>query len=206
MILKKINFAKLVWISAIFLELIVILVMVMDYKINYQNKKNNQIYFYEHEGLLNVTEVSNDDYLMYSTYDCGYKECPTLKSELGDSHVILVENGNNILFDYRKGKVISSGYDDYKVLSNGYVIVVKNELQGLINSDNKVTVSIKYSELGYKGIDTMLGYNLNYILVRDKDKYGIVSIKNGSIAEPIEHNVIELEDLLRMMSNGDFAD
>lgn len=204
--MKKINWAKFIWVSAIFLELVVILVMVMDYKIHYQNKKNNQIYFYENEGLLNVTEVANDDYLMYSIYDCGYEECPTLKAEIGDSHVVLVKDNNNILFNYKEGKVISDGYDDYKVLSNNYVIVVKNELQGLIDSNNKLKIGVKYDELGSKGADTILGYNLNYILVRDKDKYGIVSIKDGTVVEPIEHNVIELEDLLRMISNGKYAD
>ena len=40
---KEINIARIVWVSCIFLLLITILIMVMDYKINYQYKVENKL-------------------------------------------------------------------------------------------------------------------------------------------------------------------
>ena len=46
---KKINVYKIMWVSSIFLFLIVVLIMVMDYKINYEYlpESNSKLYFYQ---------------------------------------------------------------------------------------------------------------------------------------------------------------
>ena len=59
--MKKINFAKISWVSSIFIILIIILIAVMHYKIYYQYKIKNIIYFYDCDGTLCATEVKNDN-------------------------------------------------------------------------------------------------------------------------------------------------
>ena len=197
---RKINIAKITWIMALFLELVIILIMVMDYKIHYQYQTINKIYFYECSGTLCVTEVKDDDHLMYSSYECGYEDCPTYKKELGDTYVILTEEKNSILFDYRKGEVISNKYDDYQPLNNNYFIVTKNNLQGIINMEDKLTVSLNYDQLGYKKDSNLIGYTLNSIIAKTDDKYGIISLKDGTLIEEFKYSEEEIETLLKKLN------
>lgn len=193
--MKKINFARITWISAIFLGLIVILICVMDYKIHFQYKTKNNIYFYDCSGTLCVTEVKNDSNLLYSKYECGYEECPIFKSELNDTYAILDSQNSNILFNYRTGKIISADYDEYQLLNNNYLIVTKSQKQGIIDINNKITVTVDYDQLGYLKDGYLMGYNLNYIIAKKDNKYGIISIKDGTIIEEINHEETELENL-----------
>ena len=56
--MKKINIAKIIWISSIFIALIIILWMVMDYKINYEYSSPSQkLYFYECNNSLCTSEA-----------------------------------------------------------------------------------------------------------------------------------------------------
>ena len=112
--MKKINIPKIVWILSVFLILIIILIAVMDYKIHYEYKIKNKLQFYECDGNLCVTEVEDEEKLLYSKYECGYEECPVFKSQIDDNYVILENGDNSILFNFRKNKVISVEYDDYK--------------------------------------------------------------------------------------------
>ncbi|MBQ8681716.1 MAG: hypothetical protein IJ509_02255 [Bacilli bacterium] len=199
--MKKINIAKIVWVGALFLGLIVILVMVMDYKIHYQYKSRNKIYFYECSGNLCVTEVKDDDKLMYSYYDCEYEMCPIYKKEIGDSYVVLTEGDSNILFDYRDSKVISRDYDDYQLLNNNYIIVIEGNKQGVINKNNEVVVSISYEQLGYAKDDYLIGYNLNAIIAMNDKKYGIISLKDGSIIEEFKYSEEDVDTLLSLLND-----
>lgn len=202
--MKKINIAKVVWVMALFLWLVVILIMVMDYKIHHQYKSRNKIYFYECSGELCVTEVENGNKLMYSYYDCGYEKCPTYKKKLGDSYVVLTEGDSNILFDYRTSEIISREYEDYQLLNNNYIIVNNSGKYGVINTDNKVVVSISYEQLGYVKDDYLIGYNLRAIIAEKRGKYGIVSLKDGSVIEEFNYNEEDVDTLLNFL-NGESA-
>ena len=128
--MKKINFARILWVSSFFLILIIVLIAVIDYKVHYEYLTNNNLYFYDSEGILSVTEVKNDNYLLYSKYQCGYDDCPVLKSVLNDNLVLLIKDDITILFDYRTGVIISSDYDNYQIINNPL-------------TDNKVIIIIK---------------------------------------------------------------
>lgn len=199
--MKKINIARITWILSLFLGLIVILITVMDYKINFQYQSNNKIYFYECNGALCVTEVEDSNHLLYSKYECYQKECPTLKSELNDTYVILDSSNSNILFNYRTGKIISENYEDYLFLNNDYLLVTQNQKQGIIDINNKITVPLQYEQLGYKQNEYLIGYNLNYIIAKKQKKYGIISIKDGTIIEEFIHKETELENLLTILND-----
>lgn len=201
---KKINVAKMVWIGALFLLLVVILIMVMDYKINHQLKKHNKLYFYECDGKLCVTEVEDDDKLMYSYYDCEYEVCPVYMRDIGDSYSILEKDNQVILYDYRKGIVISSNYNDYQVLNNDYIVVKKSDKYGVISLGDEVIVQPIYQGLGYFKDGNLIGYSLSAIIVKNDDKYGIISFKDGSLIEEIKYSEEEIETLLKKL-NGENA-
>lgn len=200
--LKKRNIAKKIWIISIFLELIVILVMVVDYKVNYQHLSKNKLYFYECIGNLCVSEVESNEHLLYSSYDCEYEMCPTYKKELDDSHVILDENNNSILYNYRDGQIISNSYDDYQFINNQNIIVTRNNKQGIINIDNQLIIETVYDQLGFEQNGYLAGYNLNLIIAKKGDKYGIISYKTGEIVEPISEPVENIDKLLTIINKN----
>lgn len=197
---RKINIARITWVSMLFLGLIVILIAVMDYKIHYEYKNKNKIYFYDYDGTLSVTEVEDDSHLLYSKYECGYEECPVLKMEIDDTYVILESTDNNILYNYRKGEVISSSYDNYQYLNNTYFIVTKDNYQGIIDINDSVSVSLGYDQLGIVKDSYLTGYTLNSIIAKKKDLYGIVSIKDGNVIEEFTYKDEDLETLLDILN------
>lgn len=197
--MKKRNIAKIIWISSIFLELIVILIMVMDYKIHYQYLKINKLYFYECMGTLCVTEVKDNDHLLYSSYNCGYEECPTYRKELNDTYVILTEKKATILYNYRTGATISRDYEDYQLINNNYFIITKNNTQGIIDNQNHIIVSPSYDQLGLRDNDYLSGYNLNSIIAKKENKYGIISFKTGNVIEPINYEKEDIDTLLNIL-------
>lgn len=201
--LKKQNIARKVWIISIFLELIIILVMIIDYKVHYQYLSKNKLYFYECSGILCVTEVENNAHLLYSTYDCSYDTCPTYKKELDDTYVLLEENNNCLLYNYRTGEMISKDYDDYQFLNNQNIIVTRNQKQGIINLNNQLLVETIYEELGYEQNDYLAGYNLNFIIAKQNDKYGIISYKTGEVIEPITESVENIDRLLAIINESE---
>lgn len=198
--MKSKNIPKIIWISAIFLSLIIILICVMDYKINFEYKIKNKLYFYDCNGILCVTEVEDDDHLLYSNYECGYNDCPVFKAELEDSYAIIENSDASILYNYRNGRIISDDYDDYNLLNNGFLIVTKNHKQGIINTNNELKVSVIYDSLGYFKDDHLLGYNLNYIIAKKNDKYGIVSIETNEIVEDFNYSENEIDSLFTVLS------
>ncbi len=200
--MKKINFARIIWILCLFILLITILIMVMDYKIHYQYLTANKLYFYDCSGNLCVTEVKDDTNLMFSSYDCGYEECPVYKKNIADSYVLLEQNKKFILYDYRKAKVISQEYEDYQFLTENYIIVTIGEKYGVIDLDNNLTVAVSYNKLGYNKDDYLMGYTLNNILAKKGEKYGIISYKDGSIVEDFQYKEEEIPQLLEKLKEN----
>ena len=197
---RRINIARITWVSMLFLGLIVILIAVMDYKIHYEYKIKNILYFYDYDGNLSVTEVEDDKHLLYSKYECGYEDCPVLKMEIDDTYVILESTDKNILYNYRKGRVISSSYDNYQYLNNTYFIVTKDKFRGIIDINDNIAVSLSYDELGIIKDNYLTGYNLNSIIAKKNILYGIISIKDGSIIEEFNYKEEELDSLLDILN------
>lgn len=177
--------------------------MIMDYKINYEYLTENYLYFYDCDGSVCTARVNDsiDKNSLYSTYSCGYEDCPMIKKVLGDSYVVLEKDNKEILYDFMDEKIISDSYDDYYVLSEKYIIVTKNDYQGLIDSDNNILISTTYSQLGYYQDEVLLGYNLQNIIVKKNDLYGIVSMQDGSIVEKIEYEEDKIDELLKIINS-----
>ena len=199
--MKKNNIAKIIWVLSLFLFLTIILIAVMDYKINFQYKTKNKIYFYECEGNLCVTEVENSDHLLYSKYECGYEECPVFSSTIDNTYALLATQNNKILFNYRNGKIISEDYEDYNLINNKYFIVSSKNKQGIIDQNNKLLIPTNYDELGYEKDNYLLGCTINYIIAQKQENYGIISIKTGNIIEEFTYKESDIETLLKILSD-----
>lgn len=198
--MKKVNLARIIWVTSLFLLLFVILLMVMDYKINYQYLVRNQLYFYECDGSnLCVTEVENRGDLLYSIYDCGYEDCPTYKKNIGDSYVLLGTAEQTILYNYRDGLVISKEYEDYVFINENYIVVTLKGYQGIINVKNEITVSPIYEQIGYQNDGYLTGYSLFSIIAKKNQKYGIISIKDGTILVDFQYEDNNLDELMSIL-------
>lgn len=179
---QELNIYRIIWISCIFIILIIILIMLADYKINYQYLKESKLYFYDCNGELCTTEVKEKNKKPYSKYDCKYEVCPKYIKQIRDDYVLL-ELKNNIyeLYDYKKGETISSGYDSYTFIDNKYIIVSQNNKYGIIDTDDNIVVSIIYELIGHIEGEALSGYNTENIIAVKKDKYGIINYKSGQV-------------------------
>lgn len=199
---KKFNIYRVVWISCLFLLLIVILIMVMDYKINYeyQNKTSKKIYFYDCGEEICTTEVKDNIKKEYSTYDCWYESCPTFKGTINKDFALLKEDTSFILYNYKTGNTITSGYDSYTFINNEYIIVTKDTKDGIININDDITVDLIYEQIGYFENDLLVGYNSSNIIATKNGKYGIISYKDGTIIEEFKYEETQIQEVLNKIN------
>ena len=196
---RKINIARIVWVTGVFLILIIILLLVMNYKINYQYLEKNYLYFYECEEELCVTRIKDKEKLLFSTYKCEYEECPEYKKIISDDYALLEAETGNILYNYKTGKIISKNYDDYELINNEFIITKKNNLYGIITNNGEQIVNLTYTEIGIHSNGILSGYNAEKIIVKKNDKYGIISYKTGKVIEELKYTDKELSNLLIMI-------
>ena len=197
--LKSINIYRLVWVSCIFLVLIIILILVMNYKINYEYLDSKYLYFYycESDNQLCVTEVQDDSLDLYSIYECGYDDCPTFTNVINNNYVLLREKEDSyILYDYMNDSIISNGYSDYRFINNNYIIVTKGDRQGVIDLENNIVVDISYEQIGWYTNGVLNGYNLEDIVAKKNGKYGIISFETGEVKEQFSYSEDRIETLL----------
>ena len=199
--MKRHNFGRILWVISLFLLLIEILLMVMDYKINYQYLTKNELYFYECEGNLCVSEAQEKKNLVYSKYNCGKKECPFYKRSIDNSYVILEYNNSNktLLFNYRTGKMVSNSYEDYTIINQNRFIVTLNKKQGIIDGIGKIIVPIIYNQIGIMNDNLLQGFNFQNIIVKKDEQYGILSYETGTIIEKVEYHESDLNLLLERL-------
>ena len=192
---KKINFPKIIWITSIFALLIVILIMVMDYKINYEysNSGNNKIYFYNCEGEI-CTSSKKLNKELYSEYIC-YTACPQYKGTINEDYALLKNENGYILYNYKEGLKIAEDYNEYKFLNDQYIIVTKNNKEGVIDSNHNITLEVKYTQIGYYKNSKLTGYNTKDVIVKSDNVYGILNYKTGEVVEEIKYKENEVDKL-----------
>ena len=148
--LKKINIPRLLWISSIFIFLIIVLHLVINYKVNYelQYKDSEKLYFYDCDGSLCTSTTKEKKKTIYSYYDCWYAKCPEYKKIIYDDYAILKEDKNiSILFNYKTGTTITAGYSDYEFITNDYIIVKKGKKYGVIDINENTTIKILFFKI-----------------------------------------------------------
>ena len=162
---KKNNF-KYIWVTGIFLILIIILYLVVEYKVKYEDKViYNYLYFYNCNDNLCVTndlDEIKDENSIYSKYLYdNTSDVPSYKY-VKDDFVIIKNSDKYYYYNYVKGTILSS-YQEYIILDNDYLIVKNNDKYGIINIDNEIILEIKYDKVEY--IDD------EFIVYIDKEKY-----------------------------------
>lgn len=198
----KLNLPRIVWVSCLFLFLIVILIMVMDYKINYEYNVASKIYFYQCEDQVCTTEVEDNDKELYSVYECDYGNCPVYKKVINDDYAVLENDDGYILYNYKLGTKITEGYDNYVFINNDYIIVTKDELDGVIDINNNVVVKTEYDKIGYYKGEYLYGYSSSNIIAMKEDVYGIINYKDASVVEVFKYKESEIQTLLDIIENG----
>lgn len=175
--------------------------MVMDYKINYQylNQISPKLYFYDCDGDLCISQVEDTTKNSYSSYDCWYNECPIYKGVVNENYALLQEKEGYVLYDYKKGQNISSGYDSYQFIDDYCIIVSKNSKEGIIDLEDNVIVEPIYDKIGYYENDKLKGYNVSNIVAKKDNKYGIISYKDGSIKEDFKYDEANMQELLKLL-------
>jgi len=200
---RKINIFRFIWVTGIFAMLIVILLMVIDYKVNYQYLEKNYLYFYDCEGSICTTYVDGgfNNEQLYSIYECGYEQCPSIKTVINEDYVVLNNDSINILYNIKDNKIISNSYDDYYLINDKYFIVTMNNYQGIINIDGELLVNTLYEQLGYFNEDILSGYNIENIIAKKNGFYGIISIKSGDIIENFKYGEENIDELLKIINS-----
>jgi len=196
-ILKKLP--RIIWITSLFLVLIITLILIIHYKINYEYLSYNYLYFYECNDTLCMSSTKDNDKLIYSKYECGYDACPNYIKNIKDEYVLLQKDKEFILYNYRTSAIISKDYEDYEFINSNYIIVTNNKKKGIIDKNNNKVVDTIYEDIGYKKENYLSGYNLNNIIVKKDDLYGIISFKDGSIIEEIKYQTIE--EVISLLGN-----
>lgn len=197
--MKKINFPRIIWISSIFIILIIILILIINYKINYEYLSNNNLYFYECDGNICVSVVKDNSKLIYSKYECGYEICPNYLKNIKDDYVLLEKDNIYTLYNFRTSTIISTNYQNYEFINSDHIIVTKNNKKGIIDLNNNVIVNTIYDDIGYIKDEYLSGYNLNNIIVKKDNLYGIISYKEGKIIEEIKYKEEELNTVLELL-------
>ncbi len=199
---SKINIARIIWITSIFAILITILIMVMDYKINYQylnQEANNKLYFYNCDNEVCTSQSNKLKKELYSEYNC-YTACPKYKGTINEKYALLKNKEGYILYNYKEGIKIAENYDEYKFINDNYIIVTKNKLKGVIDTNNNKTIEIKYTDIGYYKNKYLTGYNTNSIIVKSDNVYGIINYKDGTVIEEIKYKESEINKLLDIIN------
>lgn len=195
--MKKTNIPRIIWISSIFALLITILIMVMDYKINYQYNSalGNKIYFYNCDNQVCTSESNNIKKELYSIYEC-YTICPKYKKTINNNYALLQSEEGIILYNYKEGIKIAEDYDDYQFINDNYIIVTKNNLKGIIDIDNNIILDINYTDIGYYKKQTLIGYNNSSIIVKKDKSYGIINYKTEEVVEEVKYEEKDINKLL----------
>ena len=174
---NKDNIWHLVWIIGIFVVLISILILVIEYKVKWEDKDlNTYLYFYNCSGQLCTTNEKVTDY--YSKVKCNNKTCPYIK-EKQDNLVILATDTKEYVFDYQNDKIINEYYNKY-AFANDYLIVKTEENKyGIIDVSGTVLVTPEYNKI--------VDYKDGYLAYSENGKIGIVNAsENVNIAPAYE--------------------
>ena len=187
------NLWRIMWIIGVYATLISILYLVVLYKVKWEDRDlNKYLYFYNCSGNLCTTDQKPEEY--YNKVLCQNDNCPYI-IETKDDLVILKNNDNtNYIYNYMSDKIINDQYIEYHFLTDyNYLIVTKDNLQGIIDYNNEIIIPFKYTQIK--------DYKNDYFVYKENEKYGISKKDNEIIAA--EYNDICLINSLLYAYNDD---
>lgn len=186
----KYNIYKIIWISGIFLILIMVLLMVLTYKIKYQDSVYYKyLYFYNCNDDICATSNEkqiNDRSLIYSVYKY-QKKVPSFK-KINDEYVKIYDNDMVVLYSMYN-RIISNNYKDYDIINNDdikFIAQNENDLYGIIDAEGKKQTGFVYSKL--------LTYNKELITGIYEGKYGVITLDGKKTVIDFEYDNIIIYD------------
>ena len=181
---KKKNTWKIIWIVGIYATLVLLLYLVVLYKVKWEDLDlNRYLYFYNCSGDVCTSENKVNNY--YNYLKCQDNICPIVLGKK-DSYVIIQDSDKKYIYDYKKDRVVSNEFTDYKFMDNSdYIIVINDKkLEGIIDYEGKTIF-----QTNYKGI---VGYNneLGYMIYSENNKLGLANKSNSVNIKPKYDDII----------------
>lgn len=177
---KRFNLSY-IWVTGIFIILLIILLLVVEYKVKYEdNTFYKYLYFYKCENSFcttdNIDKISDHSTLL-SVYKYDYHDnIPTYEYVIGN-YIIINDNNDYLYYDYVTGEILNN-YGTYKIINDKYIIVTNNNKYGIIDIDNNISLELIYDYIDY--IDT-------YIITIENNKLNIIDTDlNNLINTPLE--------------------
>jgi len=179
--MKNNKFWKIVWVSGIYILLLLILYLVIIYKVKWEYKDlNTYLYMYNCSGNLCTSTIEQNDY--YNRISCENDVCPFIK-QIINNHLILEKNNVSWIYNYITGEIVNNKYISYRYIGrNMYVVKDSDNQYGVIDSDGNILVDVKQCYISdYK--DGFISYMVD-------DLYGVM-LDNGEIKfEPLFDDLI----------------
>lgn len=180
---NKKNLWHLVWIGGIYIVLIVILLLIIEYKVKWENKDlNTYLYFYNCSNNLCTTSEKVSTY--YSRVKCEKKKCPYIK-ERNKNLVILANEENEYVFDYRNEKIIDNQYINYSFKNDNLIVKNKDNKYGVSSIDGTLLIEPNYNRI--------VDYKDGYLAYAENNKVGIVNTEKNIAISPAYDDVILID-------------
>lgn len=166
---NKKNIWHLIWIVGVYTILVAILLLIIEYKVKWENRDlNTYLYFYDCSGsVCTTTETQND---FYGRVKCDDKKCPYIKEKY-QNIVVLADNNHEFLYDYNANKIIDELYQEYTI-KNDYVIVKDiNNKYGVIDLNANVIIEPTYNKI--------VDYKNGFLAYAENGKVGVINEENS---------------------------
>lgn len=182
--LKDLNLWHLLWLLGVYAILIVILVMIIEYKVKWEHRDlNTYLYFYNCSNNVCTTTIPVHDY--YSSIKCDSHECPYIK-EKENNLVILTLHDKDYVYDYYEGQKVNDKYDSYSFSTNSFIVKDKNEKYGIITREGKTLVETKYNRI--------TDYREHIYVYYENSKAGIAKADNSVNIKPTYEEAMILNE------------
>ena len=177
---------KIIWMSGIYILLLVILYLVILYKVKWEYKDlNTYLYFYDcgHKLCTSNNTISN----YYSKILCKNDNCPYIEHIIDNNLILRNTDNKSWIYNYIDGLTVNNIYNNYRYIGHDMYVVSDESLKyGIINSKGESLVDIKY-----KYIDEYKDGIISYI---DNNLYGITSIDNEYNIDANYEDIILIND------------
>ena len=192
---NKNNLWHLIWVVGIYVILVAVFLLVIEYKVKWENRDlNTYLYFYNCSGELCTTNNTVSNY--YSKAKCEKKICPYIKEKY-ENYVVLATDTKEYIFDYVNDKVVNETYAKYSFIHENLIVKNEENKYGVISLNNDLLVEPTYNKINdYK--DGFLAYSEN-------GKVGVINAeKNVNITPSYEDVIIIDEENYAYLEDGKY--
>lgn len=155
---------KLIWLIGIYSILGIILYLVIEYKVVWENKDlNTYLYFYNCNNNLCTSTTIPKEY--YNRIICENNICPYITNIINDN-VILSNSNKSWMYNYITEDIKDDNYKTYELIKNNYFIVTNQEnKQGITDLLGNIVVNTTYEKIH--------NYHNNILLYKENNVYKI---------------------------------